>query len=109
VWHNYAFDRHIFGNEGITPRGFGGDTMHMARLWNSSRTGKGYSLEALTKDEEVMKDALDIEGAYEGLFRAKQSMRELFAKPNVRKDGTDGRLVRLAHCAGTVARATLAC
>jgi DNA polymerase-1 len=97
VWHNYAFDRHIFGNEGITPRGFGGDTMHMARLWNSSRTGKGYSLEALTKDEEVMKDALDIEGAHEGLFRAKQSMRELFAKPNVRKDGTDGRLVRWAQ------------
>lgn len=32
--------------------GFGGDTMHMARLWDSSRTmtkgGKGYSLEALS-------------------------------------------------------------
>jgi hypothetical protein len=92
VWHNYAFDRHIFENEGIQPHGFGGDTMHMARLWSSSRTGKGYSLEALTKDDEVMKDAMDIEGADEGLFRAKQSMKELFAKPNVKKDGTDGRL-----------------
>ena len=94
VWHNYAFDRHIFENEGISPLGFGGDTMHMARLWNSSRTGKGYSLEALTKDVDVMRDALDIEGADESLFRAKQSMKELFAKPNVRKDGSDGRLVR---------------
>ena len=94
VWHNYAFDRHVFENEGIRPRGFGGDTIHMARLWNSSRTFKGYSLESLTKDEEVMNDALDIEGADEGLYRAKQSMKELFAKPNIRKDGTDGKLVR---------------
>ena len=66
----------------------------MARLWNSSRTFKGYSLESLTKDDEVMNDALDIEGADEGLYRAKQSMKELFAKPNIRKDGTDGKLVR---------------
>lgn len=94
MWHNYAFDRHVFGNHGIWPRGFGGDTMHMARLWDSSRAGKGYSLEALTKDEEVMRDALDIAGASDGLFRSKQSMRELFAKPNLRKDGTEGKLVR---------------
>ena len=32
--------------QGINCRGFHADTMHMARLWNSSRTmGKGYSLE----------------------------------------------------------------
>jgi DNA polymerase-1 len=94
VWHNYAFDRHVFENEGVRPRGFGGDTIHMARLWNSSRTFKGYSLESLTKDEEVMNDAMDIEGADESLYRAKQSMKELFAKPNIRKDGSDGKLVR---------------
>lgn len=74
--------------------------MHMARLWNSSRTGKGYSLEALTKDEEVMRDALDVEGADESLLRAKRSMKELFAQPNKRKDGTDGKLVRNVHVAG---------
>lgn len=68
--------------------------MHMARLWNSSRTGKGYSLEALTKDDEVMKEAMELDGADDDLLRSKQSMRELFAKPNQRKDGTDGRLVR---------------
>lgn len=37
------------GMQGINCRGFHADTMHMARLWDSSRTmGKGYSLEALT-------------------------------------------------------------
>lgn len=42
VWHNYSFDRHIFYNhridvQGMTSMidirlGFGGDTMHLARL-----------------------------------------------------------------------------
>ena len=36
-WHNYGFDRHIFYNHGIDVRGFGGDTMHMARLADPSR------------------------------------------------------------------------
>ena len=31
-WHNYGYDRHILFNHGINCRGFGGDTMHMARL-----------------------------------------------------------------------------
>ena len=37
VWHNYGFDRHVLFNEGIDCLGFAGDTMHMARLWDSSR------------------------------------------------------------------------
>jgi hypothetical protein len=37
VWHNYGFDRHVLFNEGLNCRGFAGDTMHMARLWDSSR------------------------------------------------------------------------
>jgi hypothetical protein len=49
VWHNYSFDRAMFGNHGIDVRGFGGDTMHMARLWSAARI-RGYSLEALSKD-----------------------------------------------------------
>lgn len=53
VWHNYSFDRHVLGNvwvggRPIEARGFHADTMHMARLWDSSRRGKGYSLEALS-------------------------------------------------------------
>ncbi len=48
VWHNYSFDRHVLRNHGIDCKGFAADTMHMARLWDSSRQGKGYSLESLT-------------------------------------------------------------
>ena len=49
VWHNYSFDRHVLANMGMEVAGFAGDTMHMARLWNSSRMGKGYSLENLSR------------------------------------------------------------
>lgn len=49
VWHNYSFDRHVLGNMGIHCQGFAGDTMHMARLNDSSRKGKlNYSLASLT-------------------------------------------------------------
>ncbi len=49
IWHNYSFDRHVLANHGIVPRGFGADTIHMARLLDSSRRGtKSYSLESLT-------------------------------------------------------------
>mgnify|MGYP005841999163 CR=1 FL=1 len=85
VWHNYGFDRHVMWNEGIDVKGFGGDTMHMARLQDTSRirsgNGNGYGLEALTaellEDKEV----------------SKKSMKELFGVPRIRKDGTDGSLV----------------
>lgn len=36
-WHNYGFDRHVMLNTGIDCKGFGGDTMHMARLADASR------------------------------------------------------------------------
>jgi hypothetical protein len=48
VWHNYGFDRHLFYNHGINVRGFGGDTMHMARLYDSGKMFGQYSLAALT-------------------------------------------------------------
>lgn len=53
VWHNYGFDRHVLTNMKVHCRGFWGDTMHMARLWDASRRGKGYSLESLSEAEEV--------------------------------------------------------
>lgn len=53
VWHNYSFDRHVIERMGIRCAGFDGDTMHMARLEDSSRIGRGgYSLEALTSESE---------------------------------------------------------
>lgn len=84
VWHNYGFDRHVMWNEGIDCRGFGGDTMHMARLQDTSRsklgTGNGYSLEALT--EEL-------------LGRRKKPMKEIFGIKRLRKDGSEGLVADL--------------
>jgi len=84
VWHNYGFDRHILWNEGIDCRGFGGDTMHMARLQDTSRAkygaGKGYSLEALTDDLINLR---------------KKPMKEIFGVPRLRKDGSEGAIIDL--------------
>jgi DNA polymerase-1 len=84
IWHNYGFDRHIMWNEGIDCKGFGGDTMHMARLENTSRSregnGNGYSLEALT--EELVS-------------RRKRSMKEIFGIKRLRKDGSEGNILDL--------------
>eukprot|EP01132_Coremiostelium_polycephalum_P002672 gene2672-3315_t len=79
VWHNYAFDRHILFNHGINVVGFGGDTLLMARLWDASRTNKsGYSLEALSVDL---------------LDKQKISMKDLFGKQKINKDGDVGKSV----------------
>ena len=77
VWHNYGFDRHVLYNHGVDVQGFGGDTMHMARLWDAARKS-GYSLETLT--EEVV-------------GRRKVPMKELFGRPKLKKDGTPGKMV----------------
>ncbi len=55
VWHNYSFDRHVMERLGVGMAGFDGDTMHMARLWDSSRgSGRGgYSLEALSSEQRL--------------------------------------------------------
>lgn len=77
VWHNYSFDRHVLYNEGINVRGLGGDTMHMARLWNTARfQNGGYSLEALSADL---------------LLQRKRPMKELFGVPKLKKDGSPGK------------------
>jgi len=80
VWHNYGFDRHVMWNEGINVKGFGGDTMHMARLQDTSRSknGSGYSLEALTGEMLSMR---------------KRPMKEIFGVPRIKKDGTPGSIL----------------
>lgn len=81
VWHNYSFDKHILENHGMKPRGFGGDTMHMARLWNSSRnTTGGYSLAQLSK--ELLEENQN-----------KKTMVELFGRSRMKIDGTEGKEV----------------
>eukprot|EP00210_Caulerpa_lentillifera_P008356 g7969.t1 len=81
VWHKYGFDRHVLKNMDINCISFGGDTMHMARLWNFSRKGKGYSLESLSQAKELnLSDEIK-----------KTSMKEMFGKPIKKKDGTFGK------------------
>lgn len=78
VWHNYSFDRHVLYNHGIDCQGFAGDTMHMGRLWDTARAGRGgYSLEALS-------NAL--------LDHPKTSMKAIFGRKHIKKDGTEGKL-----------------
>lgn len=70
VWHNFSFDRHVLYNHGINAT-LAADTMHMARLWDTSRlTRGGYSLEGLSADL---------------LDRRKVPMKELFARPRMKK------------------------
>ena len=127
VWHNYSFDRHVMEQLGISMKGFDGDTMHMARLWDSSRTGGrgGYSLEALSckfflkkkielkifkyfshfffeflnaADEYLMgptSTTTTPNGGEESSIRGKISMKKLFGRRNVKKDGTEGKLTVL--------------
>ena len=53
VFHNWGFDRHIFFNHAIDVRGFGADTLHMARLLDSSQGPGSYSLAKLTEQYET--------------------------------------------------------
>lgn len=87
-WHNYSYDKHVLGNHGVHCKGFAGDTVHMARLWNSSRsqlsgTG-GYSLASLSEDL---------------LAGGKTDMKKLFGRATLRKDGSQGKTIRLQDAA----------
>ncbi|XP_028097504.1 DNA polymerase I B, chloroplastic/mitochondrial-like isoform X1 [Camellia sinensis] len=87
VWHNYSFDKHVIENYGFKVSGFHADTMHMARLWDSSRrTEGGYSLEALSGDPKVCCDTNSI---------GKISMKTIFGRKKVKKDGSDGKLITI--------------
>lgn len=74
VWHNYAFDRHVLANHDILAHGFAGDTMHMARLVNSTHTR--YSLEELCSKY---------------LNAKKRSMLDRFGAPEKLLNGSDGK------------------
>lgn len=95
VWHNYSFDSHVIENYGIRLSGFHADTMHLARLWDSSRkTDGGYSLEGLTNDPKVMctKQLSPVVDFNIG----KISMKSIFGKKKVKKDGSEGKMVSIA-------------
>ncbi|PPD68015.1 hypothetical protein GOBAR_DD35106 [Gossypium barbadense] len=95
VWHNYSFDSHVINNYGLEVSGFYADTMHMARLWDSSRrTLGGYSLEALTGDRNVMQRSAWRKEEKELI--GKTSMKTIFGKKKVKKDGSEGKMITIA-------------
>lgn len=84
----------MIGNNGIELAGFHADTMHLARLFDSSRQADGgYSLEALTSDPKIMSQGNsddDVE-----LISGKMSMKSIFGKKKLKKDGTEGKVITL--------------
>jgi DNA polymerase-1 len=65
--------------------------MHLARLWDSSRKiDGGYSLEGLTNDRRVM-DTVPEDLPKPG----KISMKTIFGRKKVRKDGSEGKVVSI--------------
>ncbi|GAU12408.1 hypothetical protein TSUD_253600 [Trifolium subterraneum] len=94
VWHNYSFDCHVIENYGFKVSGFHADTMHMARLWDSSRQlDGGYSLEKLSGDRKVMSRA---QSNHEKDLIGKVSMKTIFSKKKVKKDGSEGKTITIA-------------
>ncbi|XP_077253959.1 DNA polymerase I A, chloroplastic/mitochondrial-like [Tasmannia lanceolata] len=105
VWHNYSFDCHVIENYGFKVSGFYADTMHLARLWDSSRrTEGGYSLEALTSDPRVMSFKKKIDPKVMSKAQShdmdeligKISMKSIFGKKKIKKDGSEGKLITVA-------------
>jgi hypothetical protein len=100
VWHNYGFDKHVVAHEGIVCQGFAGDTMHLARLWDTSRDkvsgspgGDGYSLSALT-ELFFQRDDIPLEESQRFI---KTSMKELFGIAKLKKDGSEGKIKDLPN------------
>ncbi|PIA27500.1 hypothetical protein AQUCO_07700049v1 [Aquilegia coerulea] len=94
VWHNYSFDSHVLENYGMQLSGFHADTMHMARLWDSSRrTEGGYSLEALTSSSKVMDGG---ESPMVGELIGKISMKNIFGRKRLKSDGSEGKVTTIA-------------
>ena len=68
--------------------------MHLARLWDSSRRDDGgYSLEALTNDSKVVPTN---QSSIDDFNIGKISMKSIFGKKKVKKDGSEGKLVTIA-------------
>jgi len=79
VWHNYSFDRHVLHNHGIDCRGFGGDTMHMTRLWEAGR--QRYSLESVSTDFFPKEPKITI--------------KDRFGAPKLKKDGNPSKALHV--------------
>ncbi|WIA09343.1 hypothetical protein OEZ85_008750 [Tetradesmus obliquus] len=88
VWHNYGFDRHVLQRLGFRMQGFGGDTLHMARLWDASRKGsETYALDSLSRDAKINAElAKTFKPEEVGL--PKRGMKERFGLLRLKADGS---------------------
>ncbi|CAL4893473.1 unnamed protein product [Urochloa decumbens] len=87
VWHNYSSDSHAIKKYGIKVAGFHADTMHLARLWDSSIKNDGELLEELTNDPRIM------DTVPEDLPKlGKISMKTIFGRKKFRKDESEGKV-----------------
>ncbi|XP_042394575.1 DNA polymerase I A, chloroplastic-like isoform X3 [Zingiber officinale] len=95
VFHNYSFFSHVLMNHGIRLSGFHADTVHLARLCDSTRRAdEGYSLESLLNDPTIM--SLQELNAFDALIRGKKSMKSIFGKKKLKKDGSEGKHIILS-------------
>lgn len=78
VWHNYGFDRHILYNHGINVQGFGADTLHMARMYDTSRLPNEFALNKLS--EIYHDDLIRMRRYYLDHFRSKHKDDPKFLK-----------------------------
>lgn len=120
VLHNLSFDKHMLANEGLQIGGFAADTMHMARMWDSSLSKQNAAVSAakasaIAAVKAAERDGDEDEGdegdnddgvaaagyslsALTGALlpsMAKQPMKELFGVRRMKLDGTEGKVVVL--------------
>jgi DNA polymerase I-like protein with 3'-5' exonuclease and polymerase domains len=59
VFHNYSFDRHMLRRHNVRVNGFHADTMHMARVWNTSLSSWEGQVQARSSRDPARTSGLD--------------------------------------------------
>eukprot|EP00928_Gymnodinium_smaydae_P040544 TRINITY_DN2748_c0_g1_i1.p1 TRINITY_DN2748_c0_g1~~TRINITY_DN2748_c0_g1_i1.p1 ORF type:complete len:970 (-),score=221.52 TRINITY_DN2748_c0_g1_i1:1608-4475(-) len=79
VFHNYSFDAHLLRREGIILRGFHADTLHLARLYDTSLGG--WEAEAQLKLQRLRAGSSGAEAATAGSEDAETRDRNAKRRP----------------------------
>jgi len=61
IFHNYSFDRHLLGHHGVRVRGLHADTLHLARLHDTSLASWEGSVRAQMVKEAGISSAMSLE------------------------------------------------
>ncbi|KAI3929479.1 hypothetical protein MKX01_025647 [Papaver californicum] len=90
VWHNYSFDSHVIDNYGLKNSGFHADTMHLAKLWDSSRGLEDGVMNENSKMCGSRKKKVEI---IPGINQGKISIKTISGKGKLKKDGSEGKVI----------------